>query len=532
MHIWRQFVVCLCLLLLSACGADSSRVDDPATSGAVSFQRDVRPLLEQHCASCHTPGGIAPFSLGYDASEWEDGAPSWAAAAVKAVEERRMPPWMPDPECHELAHSRRLPDKAVAVFSGWQKGDFARGSESDYQPPGAVDAVVLGEPDLALSPSESYTPNTKLADDYRCFVLPQAFDEESYVTATTVSPGVVHEVHHVILYAIEASDVAAAQALDAAEEGPGYTCFGGPLIGGAQNVGGWVPGMVANVAPEGTARVLPKGAQLIMQVHYNLSHTMEQGLHADRTTARLWLMKAGQKPEYRLTTFPLANLDIAIPAGEANSVQTRMLTAPIAGTLVGVLPHMHTRGTHIEVTLKRDEQEDMCLVRVPAWDFHWQQGYRYKEEAYVELARGDRLELTCVYDNSDNDKDVYWGEGTSDEMCLNYLEIRTPFVGKTLESECPTYHECVEECEGTVCMIGCTTATPECQACTGAGLAKCAVGRCQDEGLAFQACAGMCEGDSACVRANCAEVSLGFFACMEPHVRDGSCDSAFAGCGI
>jgi hypothetical protein len=129
---------------------------------------------------------------------------------------------------------------------------------------------------------------------------------------------------------------------------------------------------------------------------------------------------------------------------------------------------------------------------------------------------------------------VFWGEGTSDEMCLNYLEIRTPFPGKTLESECPTYEACVDACaEGNLtCFVGCTTATPACQSCTGSGLARCAVGRCQEEGLAFQACAGMCAGDSACVRSKCLLQSGAFFGCMEPNVRDGSCDASFAACGL
>jgi hypothetical protein len=342
----------------------------------------------------------------------------------------------------------------------------------------------------------------------------------------------VHEVHHVILYAIEASQVAEAEALDAAEEGLGYTCFGGPGVGGAQNVGGWVPGTVPNVAPAESARVIQKGARIVMQVHYNTSHAGEQGLHPDQTRALLWFMEAGKKPKYRINTFPLANLDIEIKAGDANSVQKRTFSSPVKGTLTGVLPHMHTRGTSIEVMHTKDDVET-CLTRVPKWDFHWQQGYRYSEDTYLELERGDKLELTCVYDNSDNSEDVRWGEGTNDEMCLNYLEIRTPFDGNTLADQCPQFPQCLDGCEDgdVVCVIGCTTATPGCQQCVGGSLGRCAIGRCQDEGLAIQACLGMCAGDSDCARMNCAAQSLAFFGCMEPHLRDGSCDGALESCG-
>jgi mono/diheme cytochrome c family protein len=500
-------------------------------SGAVTFHRDVRPLLEQHCAGCHAAGGIGPFALGFDASEWADGPPSWTALAVSAVKERRMPPWMPDPSCHDMVRSRRLSDDDVAVFEGWAESKYALGAEKDYVAP-EVEELALGTPTLEVAPTESYTPNTERPDDYRCFLLPQTFAEESYLTATNVTPGVVHEVHHVILYTIEAGQVAEAEALDAAEQGIGYTCFGGPGLGGAQNIGGWVPGMVPSVAPAESARVIAAGARIVMQVHYNTSHKDQQGVHADRTTAQLWLMSAGQKPKYRINTFPLANLDIRIEAGDASSVQKRTFSSPVKGTLVGVLPHMHTRGTSIEVKHTRGDV-DTCLVRVPEWDFHWQQGYRYTEESYVEIERGDQLELTCVYDNSDNDQVVTWGEGTDDEMCLNYLEVRTLLEGNTLAEQCPEYPGCLDGCADgdVVCVIGCTQASSGCQSCTGGALGRCAIGRCQDEGLAIQACLGMCAGDAACARMNCALQSLAFFGCMEPHLRDGSCDDALATCG-
>jgi hypothetical protein len=491
----------------------------------------VRPLLEQHCAGCHKPGGIGPFALGYDAKEWTNGVPSWASQAVAAVKARVMPPWMPDPSCHDMVRSRRLSDAEVAVFEKWAAGDFERGDEKDYQAP-QFDTLDLGAPTLEMVPAEAYTPKTDRPDDYHCFLLPQSFDEESYLTATSVMPGIVHEVHHVILYTIEAGQVAEAEALDAKEDGLGYTCFGGPGVGGAQNVGGWVPGTVPSVAPAESARVIAKGARIIMQVHYNTSHAADQGLHADQTRAQLWLMKAGEKPKYRINTFPLANLDIEIEAGDANSVQKRVFSSPVQGTLTGVLPHMHTRGVSIEVKHTKDDTET-CLVRVPKWDFHWQQGYRYTEETYLELARGDKLELTCVYDNAGNAEDVYWGEGTSDEMCLNYLEIRTPFDGNSLTDQCPQFPSCIDGCDenDVVCVIGCTTETPGCQSCVGGALGRCAIGRCQDEGLAIQACLGMCAGDKDCARMNCAVQSLAFFGCMEPYLRDGSCDGVLATCG-
>lgn len=549
MFMKRMGSVIVCVSALFGCNASNvagsrGEMDGAAggQSAALTFHGDVRPLIETHCASCHREGGVAPFALGYDEAEWKDGVAAWAPAAVEAVKTRAMPPWMPDPECRDYAHSRRLSDEQVAVFTGWADAGFALGEVDSYRAPKDAEDSTLGEPTVTLKPEQAYTPSTARDDDYRCFLLPTTFDTESYLVATDVTPGARKHVHHVILYTVDAAGATRAQELDAAEDGQGYTCFGGPGVERSQNVGGWVPGMVPNIAPQDSARVLAKGARIIMQVHYNTSGVAKgETAEADQTSARLWLMPEGKVPSYRINTIPLAHTGIQIAAGDANSVQTKTFNVPASGTIVGVLPHMHTLGKSIEVMR---EDDDACLVRVKDWDFHWQQGYRFTDEAFLEVERGQQLKLTCVYDNSgarsshaghDADADhepvdVRWGEGTADEMCLNYIELRTPF-GRTLESECPTYHACVAACSAAdaLCIAGCTTASDGCRQCTGAALATCAAGRCESEGLALQACNGACGKD--CAPGTCKAEAEAFFACMEPALRDGSCDQALSRCG-
>ncbi len=511
------------------------------TQAAVTFHRDVRPLLETHCASCHRAGGIGPFVLGYDKDEWVDTAAPWAGAVVEAVKSRAMPPWKPDPACRDYAHSRRLSDEQVAVFTGWAEAGFAEGDAKDYVAPRAATGGSLGEASLTLEPEQAYAPNVRRPDDYRCFLLPTRFDEESYLVATDVTPGAARWVHHVILYTVDAAGTKNAEDLDAAEQGPGYTCFGGPGVERSQNVGGWVPGMVPNMTPQDSARVLPAGTRLIMQVHYNTSALADgEKPDADQTRAKLWLMPKGKVPAFRINTIPLANTGIKIAAGDADSVQTKTFSVSAAGTIVGVLPHMHTLGKRIEV--QRDD-DDACLVRIEDWDFNWQQGYRFTDDAFLEVARGDSLTLTCAYDNSGkrgsshtNDAehmepvDVRWGEGTADEMCLSYIELRTPF-GRSLAEECPTYKECLAACGAgeTLCIASCTSASAGCKQCTSPALAACAVGRCESVGIALQGCTGACGKN--CAVGTCKAEAEAFFACMEPGLRDGSCDAVLESCG-
>lgn len=547
---YRRFAPkALICVLLAACGGEGGSASGPGggdggLGGSVSgltFQRDVRPLIEAHCSSCHQPGGIGPFVLGYDPEEWKDGTPTWAAGAVAAVESRHMPPWKPDPACREYDHSRRLSDEQVAVFSAWRDAGFQLGDEADYKAP-QLEQSGLGEPTLTLMPAEPYTPSITSKDDYRCFLLPGTFDEESYLVGTDVQPGARRHVHHVILYTVDQASVAETEALDAAEPGPGYTCYGGPGVGGSQNVGGWVPGMVPSVTPEDSARVIKKGTRLIMQIHYNTSAVAEgEKPDEDLTGARLWLLPEGKVPSYRITTVPLANTDILIKAGDPESTQVKTFNVPASGTIVGVLPHMHTLGARIEVVREADEA---CLVRIPEWDFHWQQGYRFAKDAFLDVTSGDRLTLTCVYDNSgaashadhsdaaDHTEpvDVRWGEGTADEMCLNYIELRTPF-GRSLKDACPDYRSCLAACDegDTLCIAKCGNTTESCRECVTAGLTACAPGRCEAEGLALQSCRSMCGQD--CAASTCLPQVQAFFLCMEPSLRDGSCDPVLDTCG-
>ena len=92
----------------------------------VTFNRDVAPILHAHCAGCHRPGGIGPFSLTtYD--EVRERAPRIAAA----TSERRMPPWKPVPGHGRFRNERRLADAEIALLAGWAAAGAPEGDPAD-----------------------------------------------------------------------------------------------------------------------------------------------------------------------------------------------------------------------------------------------------------------------------------------------------------------------------------------------------------------------------------------------------------------
>ncbi|MEQ1569553.1 MAG: monooxygenase [Myxococcota bacterium] len=423
-------------LFLACTGGSSPRSDDPTAppdpvtspdptppvEGAPTWWRDVRPVVSAQCANCHQDGDIGPFPL----TTYAETAP-WASAIAEVTAAGSMPPWPPSADCAPLQGDRRLSPDALATLAAWAEagapeGDPADGVDVEEPPP------FVGDVDLAMA--EPYTPSGG-TDDYRCFVVDWPGSEPAYVTAYQVFPGARELVHHVILYLADADDAAAA---DAADEGPGYTCFGSSGVT-SRMLGSWVPGVTGIELPAGTGVSVEPGTAVVMQMHYN---TISAEPRPDTTEVALVTTDAVDEPaEPVLYTNPAWLVGgMQIPAGDGDVVHTTSISGgllnlwttsldggfgdPLVLSRIGL--HMHTLGTSATLKLKREDGTEQCLLDIPAWDFHWQGGYNLVDP--VTVAPGDELELTCHWRNDGPGAiDVNWGEGTQDEMCLSGLYL-------------------------------------------------------------------------------------------------------------
>lgn len=410
------------LALFGCSGPGEDGVTPPLT-----YHRDIAPLVDRYCGGCHAAGGIAPFGLTSYTELTKN-----AALVKSAVTAGRMPPWLPSADSRPLRGSRALLPEHKAELLRWLDGEQLEGDPT--QPPRSDltprEAMPPARPDLILDPGFSYTPDNAREDDYHCFVFDPKLSADRFLLAGDVRPGNARIVHHVIAYEIPESDAAAIRARDVT--GTGYTCFGSPgTTAPPATLVGWAPGSPGTRMPEGTALRLHKGSLIVVQLHYNLLAGAGQ---TDRTTLQLELTDT--PPQRELHAVPLARPKmLTIPAGAPDAVQS--IVVPF-GTLASFFklpsnqitvyahtPHMHLLGKRI-TTWRNDE----LLVDLPRWDFHWQQAYQF-ETPYV--AKGsDVLKLECRFDNSAANqpiidgmqatpRDVAWGEGTRDEMCLNFL---------------------------------------------------------------------------------------------------------------
>lgn len=398
----------------------------PAPADGPTWAQDVAPLVSEHCSACHVAGGIAPFSL----STFAEAQPM-AGSIAASVSSRRMPPWMPGGSTPALEHARALSDAQIAVFQAWFMAGAREGDTANAAPLPPPEVVPFESPELSLDTGADYVPDANLSDDYRCFLVDVGVSSDRMATAFRVTPGNRKTVHHVIATLFAGADRAALQAIDDASVGPGWQCFGGPVPGasGVQAVGAlgsWVPGVSAVAFPAGTATRLPAGSLAVVQVHYNLAG----GTEPDRTRLEVKLAPAGTEATLQpIAGVRLIKFNLNIPPGAVDHVEEASLTARAwsqnkffpdgEGWIIGVGGHMHTLGRRI-LLQRTSGGVQQTLLDVPAWDFHWQGSYTFKEP--IQILPTDTVSIRCEFDNP-GAAAVQWGEGTADEMCLAGLQV-------------------------------------------------------------------------------------------------------------
>jgi mono/diheme cytochrome c family protein len=392
-----------------------------AAVAAPTFDKDIAPMIYKNCAVCHRPGEVAPFSL----LNYGD-AGKRAKQIARVTGDRIMPPWKAEAGFGEFANDRHLTPEQIALIQDWAEAGAPEGNSADLPTaPKFAEGWTLGEPDVVLEPDEDYQLAAEGPDIYRCFVVPTKFTENHYIRAIEVRPGNRKVVHHVIVHY---DTTGAARELDARDPGPGYTAFGGVGFRSSGMIGGWAPGNYPTFLPDGVGRMVPSGADLVMQVHYHRSGKLE----TDRTKVGLYFVKG--TVDKRIRAKMVLGLPLRIPAGDSDYVVHASLPVMQDVTAYRVTPHMHLLGKEMKVTATLPDGTLMPLVHVTDWDFNWQTSYQFKTP--LHLPAGSRLDLEAHYDNSAGNpvnpnnppKLVHWGEQTTDEMCL-------AFVSFTLDKE-------------------------------------------------------------------------------------------------
>jgi hypothetical protein len=310
----------------------------------------------------------------------------------------------------------------------------------------------FGKPDLVVEMPEAFHLGPTGPDHFRAVVMPTKLTEDKMIVAYEVKPGNPRIVHHTINYfditgqarKKEAEERARKKSPDETDRGPGYTAEMGigftPLIpGGIGGIGGWTPGLRGFRLPEGTGYALPKGSDVVVQMHYHRDGKPQTdrtkiGLYFAKDAKALQTLKILVVPGLVSPTDGFKGFG-TIPAGKAEFVVRGRVVAEHECTIYSVLPHMHMLGKTVKVTMTPPGGTEQVLVDIPEWDYNWQESYFFKEP--IAVKPGTVFDVTAVFDNSASNpnnpfsppRPVTRGDQTTNEMLFGFIRATSQQPG-------------------------------------------------------------------------------------------------------
>ena len=381
----------------------------------VTFTRDIAPIIQANCASCHRPNQSGPFSL-----LTYDDVSSHARQILEVTHSRFMPPWKPAAGFARFRDEQRLSEHELSLLDVWVRSGKGEGDPADL-PAAAkfVEGWRLGPPDLILPMQDVFTIPASGPDIRQYFVIPARVTENRLIAAIDFHPGTPQSIHHASFFL---DTNRAGRQLDESDPAPGYGGFGGPRFQTQGTLRSWFPGMSPRRLPEGMGRVVPRGSDIVAEIHYVSTGKLEH----DRS--KIGLYYARRSARQVVVELQVGNQEIEIPAGKARHREIATYTLPVDTTLLDVVPHMHVLGCEMRVSAKSTDGRVAPLLWIKDWDFNWQGQYSYAQP--IRLPKGTRIEVEAWYDNSvDNPlnpnsppKTVMWGDDATDEMLLCYFQ--------------------------------------------------------------------------------------------------------------
>jgi mono/diheme cytochrome c family protein len=398
-------------------------------AATATFYRDILPILQQRCQICHRADGIAPTAF-----ETYQQARPYAAAIKAATQDKSMPPWFADPQVGHFSNDPSLTGQQIAELAAWADAKAPAGDPKDAPPqPHWAEGWSISQPDLVLKMPKPVALPASGDVDYTYEIVPTGFTQDRWVRAVEILPALRANVHHAVVY-VRPPD---SQWLRQAPIGAPFTAA--TLTNAEDRQGAhwtdsdvllvYAPGSSPDDWPDGMAKFIPAGSDLVFQMHYTTNG------RAAKDQTSVGLIFAKNAPTQRVLTLQLTNDHFVIPPGVPDYRVEARGTLPNGATLLSFFPHMHLRGKAFEYNIVRSDNtsgqranpqlEPLLRVR---YHFHWQMSYRLA--APLMLKAGTELQAVAWYDNSRNnphnpdpDAAVRWGEQTYDEMMVGFFDV-------------------------------------------------------------------------------------------------------------
>ena len=272
-----------------------------------TFYRDVMPILQDHCQVCHRKGEIAPMPfVTYEQTR------SWAAAIKRAVQSKQMPPWFADPRYGRFSNDPSLTPQQISVVAAWVDAGAPAGSPRDAPPSrNWVEGWNIPEPDKVVQMPQAVSLPAIGDVEYTYEIVPTGFTEDKWVQMSEIRPSSREHVHHAVVYirpppskwlrnAPVGGPFTPSSFSDAEERAEAHATTSDMLLV-------YAPGSEPDRWPDGMAKFVPAGSDLVFQMHYTTNG------HATSDQTSIGLVFAKQPPKQRVLTLQLTNHSFVIP---------------------------------------------------------------------------------------------------------------------------------------------------------------------------------------------------------------------------
>jgi len=344
------------------------------------------------------------------------------------VSQKIMPPWFADPRYGHFANERSLSAEEIRTLANWVNAGAQKGAAEDMPPPpkNFVEGWAIPSPDVVLQLPKPFSVPASGVMDYQYVIVPTGFTEDKWVQMLEVRPTDRAVVHHIIAYLREPGSNYFK------DQKPGMF-FVAPPAKVDEKVDasalpsdflvGYAPGQPAEILHPGEGKLIKAGSDIVFEVHYTPNGT------ATTDQTKLGLVFTKVPPKERVLTLSASNGTFKIPPGDPNFEVDATFSVRKDVKLVGLHPHMHSRGKAFEYRLVFPDGRRETILSVPSYNWHWQLWYNLAEP--IDLPQGTKIECTAHFDNSPNNpenpdptKAVIWGQQSWDEMMVGFFNLK------------------------------------------------------------------------------------------------------------
>jgi mono/diheme cytochrome c family protein len=396
----RTSVAALAAMIMPAVAAAQSD-----SNREVTFAKDIAPIFQRSCQTCHRPGGGAPMSL----LRYEDARP-WARAIKQRTGTREMPPWFIEKNVgiQEFKDDPSLSDAEIATIARWVDAGSPRGNPADMPPPKTFPSGIewtIGEPDLIVTSPTAKVP--AFGADWHGYweATKVPLDEDRYIKSVEV-----HEVR-----------VSGASSAGRTGGLGGYSVIHHAGITAGSEAGG-EPGPVNSMSADGfgmtheagqNATVFPDGLGVKLPAKSSLAWRVHTHSFGEEVSVRLDVgfkfHPKGYQPKYQVRGGAiggmLSNNDLDIPANSDNIRFDTVSFLKTPAKLVSFEPHLHAGGKRMCVNATFPNGIVQTLT-CAGYNHNWVKTYNYADHAAPLLPAGTVIHVIAWYDNSVKNRNV------------------------------------------------------------------------------------------------------------------------------